>query len=471
MSRSVIPATLLTFALALTAACAQESSSNPFAVATEDRRQPDEPETPDGVDAVVDAALNDVEAFWEETYPEVYDDSFEPAAELHPYGPDSGPVPCGEPPLTYEEVQANAFYCPEEDMIAWDQVGLIPALSEDFGDFVIGIVFAHEYGHAIQAPFRANVVGDTIMTELQSDCFSGAWTSWIADGNSNEFSVGVEELNRSVAGMLAISDAPGTSADDPWAHGSGFDRIRAFQDGYQNGAESCAEYPDRDLQVVEIPFSTDSEFATGGNMPPDELLPALERNLNVYYERLFEERFEPTWEPIELILPDPDQDEITCDGETFSGEDLEVAAGFCADEQAAVMSLDLVEQLNQIGDFAIGAELARLYAQAMQYQLGVDDEDSKALNLQADCLVGVHAFANFPNGQGSSVFADAVGDDPDSREYLLFLSPGDLDEAVMGFLTFDEAATDEMGTVFERTAALRGGFDGGLDTCASYVDF
>ena len=42
--------------------------------------------------------------------------------------------------------------------------------------------------------------------------------------------------------MLLLRDAPGQSAADPSAHGSAFDRIGAFQDGFESGAEQCATY-------------------------------------------------------------------------------------------------------------------------------------------------------------------------------------------------------------------------------------
>ncbi len=54
---------------------------------------------------------------------------------------------------------------------------------------------------------------------------------------------------------------------DPNAHGSGFDRVSAFQDGYDNGLERCKDYRDDEPMVLELPFSNVADEARGGDMP------------------------------------------------------------------------------------------------------------------------------------------------------------------------------------------------------------
>jgi predicted metalloprotease len=473
LSRSVILRAVLVGAVAVTASCAQESGGeNPFVVTNNDGGQGEQPETPDDLDDVVQSALDDVVRFWDETYPDVYGGQLAPiSGGFHPYGPDSEPPPCGNPPPSYEEIADNAFYCPEDDLIAWDEVALIPSLAETFGNFTVGIVFAHEFGHAIQAPQRADVPLDTptVILEQQADCFAGAWTAWIADGNSDAFKVTEDELDDSVAGMTAISDLAGTSAGDVMAHGSGFDRINAFQDGFEQGAERCAEYPDIELPLTEIPFQSEEDLANEGNMPLDQLIPGLESNLDLYYELLFKDSFGATWDPVqELNITDPRDDEISCNGETLSGGDLENASGYCPDENIVVIDGNLVAGLfDDIGDFAAAAEIARLYAQAAQVQLTGDVAEGKKGSLLTDCMTGVWAAANFPNGEsGTTALEDAATTDADQDRVKLVLSAGDLDEAIQGFLTFSDSG-DDTGTIFERVGALRAGFVSGIETCQS----
>jgi predicted metalloprotease len=448
-------------AAATSVACVQEADENPIAVGNIAPGADGGPVPADDPDAVVQAAIADVTDYWERTYPEVYGGPFEPlAGGFHAYGPDTPSPPCGQPPPRYEEIANNAFYCPFDDLIAWDADTLIPDINETFGAFTIGIVFAHEYGHAIQ--FRADVTDATsqsIVLELQADCFAGAWTSDVAGGNSANFSIDETTLDASVGGMVAISDAPGTSADDPFAHGSGFDRIGAFQDGFENGPGRCAEYPEVDLPVVEIPFTdTDTD---GGNMALDDgpdapegvgLLSRVELDLNDFYQLLFDD-LGRSWEPVgDMVLADPGSDEVACGGQSLSGDDLRNAALYCEDENVVVIDrTGLVDELYEIGDFAVAAEIARLWADAAQAQLSVPEGD--AASLQADCLTGVWAFARFP---GSEL---PTGE--------LTMSAGDLDEGISGFAR--NAVSGDAGTVFERTDALRTGFISGYTACEEYA--
>jgi predicted metalloprotease len=444
--------------LALVAtACADQSDKNPLSGAVVGVGD-GAPLPVDDPEAVAFAAIEDVTAYWERTYPEIYGDDFIPlAGGLHPYGPDTEMPPCGDPRPSYEQIADNAFYCAGSDLIAWDAARLLPWINEQFGAFTIGIVFAHEYGHAIQA--RSSDEGSTIVLELQADCFAGAWTADVAAGNSRSFQVDASALDASLAGVVAISDAPGTSADDPLAHGSGFDRIGSFQDGFENGAGRCAEYPGTRLPIVEIPFDPGEDESSGGNLRLDDqggdpgLLTRLEADLNAFYDLLFDQ-LGLTWRPVDdLVLVNPDTDEVTCGGQDLSGEALRYAAAYCEDENIALFDrAGLAQDLYEIGDFAVASEVARLYALAAQGQFGL--EEGRAASLQADCLTGVWAFSSFER--------------PDFQPDNLIMSAGDLDEGIMGFLAYDVSAEDT-GSVFERTDALRTGFVNGYRGCEEFA--
>jgi predicted metalloprotease len=442
----------------------------------------DEPIAPntglDGEDApdaatVVDAALLDIQDFWREEFEPTFGFPYEElAGGFHPYGPDTELPPCGNPAPRYEDIAANAFYCPSEDLIAWDAVNLIPQLYEEFGGFTLGIVFAHEFGHAIQA--RADLFHlPTVVTELQADCFAGAWTAHVEAGRSDFFEVTLEDLDKAVAGFLELRDGVGTSAQDPAAHGTGFDRIGAFSDGYESGLERCAEYPDRfadgELVIVEVPFTDPADFERGGNLPLGDLIPTLLTDLEDFWTVLFQEMGE-TWDPVDDVVPvDPATDEVTC-GETYSGDELVGAAFYCVDDDTVYIdAANLIPALNEIGDYAVATEIARQYAYAAQAKLG-DLGASATADLQADCFTGIYAASGF------------VGNREDQS---LFLSPGDLDEAVIAFLLrsgegeeptdddTDDAEDDDdtsVSTAFERFDAYRSGFLEGLPACRAISD-
>lgn len=475
---------VLTLVASVATACASEVDENPLAADNTNEEggwdfggvleeEIDEPIAPDtglgeeteeapSSDAVVEAALVDVEAFWQRSFETIYGTPYEPiSGGFWAYGPDSEMPPCGSPPPSYGDIAENAFYCPSADLIAWDNVNLVPGLYEEFGGFTVGIVFAHEFGHAIQE--RASVVGDTILTELQADCFAGAWTADVAAGNSDYFAVGLADLDKAVEGFLTLRDGVGTDAQDPAAHGTGFDRIGAFSEGFELGLEQCASYPDLyasgELVIVEVPFTDPEDFERGGNLPLGEAIDLALVDLEDFWTVLFAELGE-TWTPVSggLVQFDPATDSVTC-GETYEGDILVNASFYCLDDDTIyVDGANLIPALYEIGDYAVATELARQYAYAAQARLG-RTESSLASNLEADCYAGIYASSGFL----------------DNREnQQLILSPGDLDEAVIAFLlTSDnsesvEAGEATVGSAFQRFDAYRAGFLGGTAACAEF---
>ncbi len=78
------------------------------------------------------------------------------------------------------------------------------------------------------------------------------------------FEVTAADLDTALAGVLDLRDTPGTSNIDPNAHGSGFDRVSAFQDGFDNGPGKCKDYRDDEPMVLELPFSTEPRTRRAG---------------------------------------------------------------------------------------------------------------------------------------------------------------------------------------------------------------
>ena len=484
MRRALVQTLTFLLAIALLAACASEASAPPSGLDFEgDELNPsgdldeeiDEPIAPDtgldGEDAptsdqVVEAALTDVEAFWRRTYEGVYGEPYEPiSGGFWAYGPDSEQPPCGVPRPAYEDIAQNAFYCPSADLVAWDDVSLIPQLYEEFGGFTLGIVFAHELGHAVQA--RARTTGPTVLLELQADCFAGAWARDVEEGNSEFFELTVDDLDKAVAGFLELRDGVGVAAGDPAAHGTGFDRIGSFSDGYEQGVDLCASYPDQlasgDLVVVEVPFTQQDDFERGGNLPLADLLPLLREDLENFWTLLFQQEDREWTRVTDIVQVDPDVDEVECGDETYEGDVLVNASFYCVDSDTIYIDeVNLIPALNDIGDYAVATEIARQYAFAAQVRRGIE-ETSLATNLNADCLTGVYASSGF------------LADRQD-RGQALFLSPGDLDEAVIAFLLNSDASEDieddgvSVGTAFQRFDAYRDGFLSGTPACDALLD-
>ena len=375
-------------------------------------------------DRVVASALADLGDYWTAVFPELYGHDWQPiAGGYYPYTSSSKLPPC--PGVRgYADVARNAFYCPAADLVAWDDEQLIPSMQEQFGDFALAIVMAHEVGHAVQA--RSGFGGTfTVTKEQQADCFAGAWVASVANGHSKRFSVQLEDLDASVAGFLQLRDHPGSNGLEGDAHGSAFDRIGSFQDGFEKGAAACKDYSDQNVaeRLVQLPFSSDAEAATGGNLPWASVLPAVSADLESFWSAVFAQGGK-AWKPIDPTL--------RADG-------------------------SLARQLyDNVGDFASATILGRAYAAEVQDVLGEGGTPLQQ-SLQADCLTGSWAASMF------------LKDRPDSS---LKMSPGDLDKAVMALLVSSDRGADlrsgnaTVGTAFQRIAALRSGFIDDIAECA-----
>ena len=407
------------------------------------------PLTPEEVIAV---SIDDLQAYWSEQLPAVYGVEYEPLAQTIPYFPSSGDLPgCGPEELPPSIYQDNAFYCRPGDYIAWDAEGLMPDLFREFGDFTVALVMAHEWGHAIQR--RGGVRGPTIVTELQADCFAGAWTGAVASGD-RDVTLSPGDLEEAMAGYLQFRDPPGTSPNDENAHGSGFDRLAAFQEGYFQGPGECATYEDDFPDVVDIPL-TQQDVATGGDLPFAETAPLLSESLEAYWALTYPELFGEDWDPVDVTVPYlPSTGQVPACG--FGEVDLaeyEDNAFYCPDGDFVAWDDERLfpDLYSSIGDFAIGMILGHEWARAAMFRAGLPIE-GRAAELQADCLTGAWTaeLVAFDNPTG------------------IVLSAGDLDEGISGFLTFGadpgEGAMDAA-TPFDRFDAFADGFFGGAASC------
>lgn len=399
------------------------------------------------LDEIIDLSLRDLDVFWTAALPATYAIDYKPVAQIVPYRPSQpGTIPaCGGEVPPIEVAEDNAFYCGFDDLVAWDEEGLFPDIYEEFGDFAIALVLAHEWGHAIQQ--RAGVDGLTIMTELQADCFAGAWTGAIDAGSSALLELKPGDLDAAMGGYLLFRDPPGTPRGDPDAHGSAFDRINAFSEGFDAGTTRCAEYADGSYQVIDIPL-TEEDIVTGGNLPVDEVIPLISDDLTAWWEITFPEVFGTPWEPIGGLVPyDPDGSVPVCSGV----DDYRFQIFYCA--EGDFIAWDDVNLLPGIwesfGDFAVGLVFANEWGHAVQARAGI--ERAQLLQeLQADCLTGAWT--------GSFL----IGDPPSSTTGL-GLSAGDLDEGIAAMINLSDPRTQ--GSAFQRNTFFSEGLVGGPEAC------
>jgi hypothetical protein len=256
--------------------------------------------------------------------------------------------------------------------------------------------------------------------------------------------------------MLEFSDPIGGDPTNEGAHGSGFDRVNAFQQGIEGGVARCAQWTENPPLIVELPFSSALDAVQGGDLPFRDVVPTTKEDLDLYWSQ-FTFGGEPYKSVSDVVAYNPkDKGSLPkCSG--FKTSDYKDAIFYCQDEDVVAYDRNLVRGVyGGLGDFAVSVLVGNAWASAMQSRLGIT-ADSKTIGLQSDCLTGAWV-GSVPVDQQQTVQARGQ---VETRQAAFSLSPGDLDEVVQSFLVFAdpvEAKKAARGTAFERMEAFRLGF-------------
>jgi predicted metalloprotease len=409
----------------------------------------------DQADRIATSTIADVEDYWGEQLPKNFGIKFEPVSSLLSYESNGTNQQngCGD-----TKKNVNAFYCGRDDSVAWDRGVLLPMMIQQFGPLSVVTVLAHEFGHAVQYRLRdkAGISNNTptIVKEQQADCFAGGYYRWVAEGNSKYFAVSTSDgLNAALSSLFLVRDSAGTSATDTQAHGTAFDRLYAFQLGFEKGPKECAAMNMENIKsrLTERPF--DSRDKDEGDLTVDqEAISYLQNSLN--------EAFSGAG----VTAP-----KIVDDGGSCPGGPATPPASYCADSNTVNIDLPQLTALGKPvdqkaefsgedsgghGDFAAFSEVASRYALAIQKGVGASLDNANA-GLRTACLVGAWAAAT--NKMTNS---------------KLRLSAGDLDEAISDLLRPNSlVAADVNGkpaaSGFNRVEAMRTGYLSGSGPCST----
>ncbi len=431
-------------------------------------------------DAFVAVAATDIERWWSEQYPTVYGKPFEPLSggiyAGYP-GRESALPGCGEPETAYVDLQLfAAFYCQFDDTMIYDDGvdgdSILAPLAIEYGPAVMGVVLAHEYGHAIQA--RIDVLDDfiaTIYTEQQADCFAGAWVGQAYRGESPLLRLSDADVRTSLLAMLSVRDPVGTNQFVSGGHGSAFDRVGAFQEGFVSGAARCSELLDNPLPLMPNEFQLQSDFETGGNasydcsdvIDPTNCTPATEflaDDLNDFWSVTLGASF-----PVLTVEPVRNVGTVTCSDPVKPDDDVLL----CPSTSTVAYDEPDILDLYQFGDFTLGYQYGIAWAeQALITSGSTLTGESRAL--ARDCYTGAWVRDITPDDQGQT--PRATDEDGDGfKENGIRSSPGDLDEAIQTAILIGDptAGTNKIGSSFEKITAFRVGVLGGLDACRSQL--
>jgi predicted metalloprotease len=408
------------------------------------------------IDQFARNALADLNSFWADAYPEFFGEEFQPlengyfsvdseAVDASAY-PETG-IGCASSPTAPDSVAGNAYFDPGCDLIAYDR-NLLEELATDYGRFLVPVVMAHEFGHAMQGRFGFAESGRGIQDETQADCFAGAWTAWVAAGQAAHVAVRTPELDDVIRGFLFLRDDVGSDPEGTQAHGSYFDRVSAFYEGFDGGVQPCRDDFGTDRVFTAATFST-TDVANQGNAPYDDIVGWIGQTLPLFWESIFPDAFGKEFEPPALEAFDSAAPECG----SLGGDDRDL--GYCADDRTVYYDeTDLTAPAHdELGDFAVATALSLPYSLAARAQAGLSADDGAATR-SAVCLTGWYT-AQWYNGE----FLDSLE---------VSLSPGDVDEAVQFLLTYGvnpKVFPDVASSGFELVGAFRAGFLEGGAAC------
>lgn len=403
------------------------------------------------IDRLAATVITDVQAYWKETFPATFDDEWEDLEGGY-YSVDTADDDAKAPPCARRasDVEGNAFYCPTEDVIAWDRAALLPVLKEKFGEAAVMFVLAHEMGHAVQRRTGLTVEEQqnqpdkypTILIEAQADCYAGSFVRWVSEGNAKHLKISKDRLDTAMEALVMFRDPVGTEQSDQDAHGDAFDRVSAFQDGYDKGLDLCKDMTVDNRTFTQRGFLSADDAERGGNLEFDTLLTTITPDLETYYSGLVTAKGKQ-WATPSVKTSDASPECANTDQGPIA---------YCAESREIdVATRDELPKLHtEIGDFATGTILASRFSMAALASLGepLDGDDAQRALL---CLTGAYTGTLISRQQGFS------------------LSPGDLDEAIQVLLRFDYAGRDASGkavpTGFDRVSIFRTGALQGVDSC------
>ncbi|BAN03392.1 neutral zinc metallopeptidase [Ilumatobacter coccineus] len=442
------------------------------------------------------AAVSDIDAWFTEEFPDAFGIAWEPLEGSvyagYPERTDALPG-CGEAVTRYEDLQQFvAFYCPVGDFIVYDDGDepirfadgttldpILFSLAAEFGPATIGIVLAHEYGHAVQQRTGAldrNLA--TVTTEQQADCIAGAWAGRAASGLAPGVPFTDADIRAGLISMITVQDPVGTDPTAPGGHGSGFDRVGAFQVGFRDGLARCAELIDDPLPITPLQFLGEQDFQSGGNATfgfdeaNAELFSFLVPDLNLLYDNDLDVAF-PNFEQLELV-PTQTEAEVVCANPVGVYDDGIV---LCLESNTAFLNEPVARQLyDDFGDFGPGYILGIAWAEAAQISAN-STATGEERQLRNDCLTGNWVRTVIPeldaNGNLVIVTDPTTGENrillPEPRDpgRTASISPNDLTEAIQTAILIGDLSQDENinGSAFEKIDAFRQGILNGITAC------
>jgi predicted metalloprotease len=207
-------------------------------------------------DCAISLLTTSIQNYWESTFGKQVNGTYDPAKTVIFSGSTSSG--CGA-----AQSAMGPFYCPNDQRVYIDTDFVKDMLEGDLGakggDFALGYVLAHEYGHHVQDLLgylgkirtQQGPRSDSVKSELMADCLGGMWAKdaqETVDANGNAIIEGLtqEDIVDAVDAATAVGDdriqqrSGGGVDQDSWTHGSSKQRVHWFNVGLEKGSlQSC----------------------------------------------------------------------------------------------------------------------------------------------------------------------------------------------------------------------------------------
>jgi predicted metalloprotease len=167
-----------------------------------------------------------------------------------PYGPPGVEAFRGgaiTPCTSEQEPGRQAFYCPRNNTIYYDELWLLGEMRQSGadvgtdGDVGAIVVLLHEFGHAIHHMWQITVADVHQGPDMVADCLAGATLRGAAeDGHleAGDIQEAESSLKRAGADRGQLSAGQAASMG---SHGPGWLRVQRFRLGYNGGVRVCMQ--------------------------------------------------------------------------------------------------------------------------------------------------------------------------------------------------------------------------------------
>src|SRR4029453_3415861 len=105
------------------------------------------------------------------------------------------------------------------------------------------------------------------------------------------------DLDDLLRGYFLLRDPVGTSTAEQSAHGSFYDRVSAFQDGFDDGPEACRDDFGPGRVFTQGEFQTDRDLPTRGTADYGFVVGGVEPSLSTVWGQAFRDVFREEFTP------------------------------------------------------------------------------------------------------------------------------------------------------------------------------